>query len=210
AAEPGPGTEWETGKAGSAVEAREEEGKREKERENLRLQQQQQQQQPEAEEEPSALETSQLPESGETMHAAGLHAIADIMTSEAVLIANRRTASPELVRKIATRRYVYFTHNVHVSKLPEVVRITPGRRAPTISPLDDSEWRAVGTMVEKDEEAETLDKPSTARATDIMVFGIQNCRYGETMAYLRTSLIIGSLPPVLPSFPCAPCRHWRV
>jgi ATP phosphoribosyltransferase len=121
-------------------------------------------------------------ESGETMRAAGLHAISTILSSEAILI---RSASPpasalplidrissRLAGVIAASRYVLCNYNVPRELVPEVIKITPGRRAPTVSPLDDHGWFAVSAMVEKDRIADTMDKLQAIGASDVLVINI--------------------------------------
>ncbi|KAG0244656.1 ATP phosphoribosyltransferase (ATP-PRTase) (ATP-PRT) [Actinomortierella wolfii] len=125
-----------------------------------------------------------LVESGETMQAAGLHDIETILTSQAVLIASRKPSHPDLVQTITSRikgviaaqKYVYINYNVERKRLKEASTITPGRQAPTVSPLDDPDWVAVSSMVLKSTVAEAMDKLEAIGARDILIFGIQNCR----------------------------------
>lgn len=97
-----------------------------------------------------------LTESGETMRAAGLIAIHTLLTSQAVLI---RSTKPnpdniELIDRVTSRiegviaagRYVLCNYNIPRKVLAEATSITPGRRAATVSPLDDPEWVAVSSM----------------------------------------------------------------
>jgi len=125
-----------------------------------------------------------LVESGETMRAAGLHAVGDVMQSEAVLITNKKSKHQNLIEKITSRiegallakKYVVCTYNISRDKLPQAIKITPGRKAPSVSPLEQQDWVAVSVMVSKAEEANTMDKLKEAGATDIMVTQIINCR----------------------------------
>lgn len=111
-------------------------------------------------------------ESGETMRAAGLHAIHTLLTSEAVLIRST-TPSPSsspsslaLIDRISSRiagviaasKYVLVGYNIRREKVKEATKITPGRRAATVSPLDDPEWVAVSSMVLKAEVADVMDR----------------------------------------------------
>jgi len=124
-----------------------------------------------------------LVESGETMRAAHLMKIHTILDSEAVLIQNPHKSHP-LIPKICSRiegvivanKYVYMNYNILRVNLPEAIRITPGRKAPTISPLEDEAWVGVSAMVEKKQCAEVMDLLSGVGAKDILVFNIQNCR----------------------------------
>ncbi|KAG0200915.1 ATP phosphoribosyltransferase (ATP-PRTase) (ATP-PRT) [Mortierella sp. GBA30] len=125
-----------------------------------------------------------LVESGETMQAAGLHDIETILSSQAVLIASKKPKHPELVQTIAGRikgviaaqKYVYINYNVERKHLKEASTITPGRQAPTVSPLENPEWVAVSSMVLKNNVAQTMDDLEAIGARDILLFAIQNCR----------------------------------
>ncbi|GAA6024489.1 hypothetical protein JCM10207_004512 [Rhodosporidiobolus poonsookiae] len=125
-------------------------------------------------------------ESGETMRAAGLHAIETILSSEAVLIrANKpEVAHDELIERITSRiagvvaagKYVLCNYNIARQNVSAATQITPGRRAATVSPLDDPEWVAVSSMVAKAEVADVMDRLQAIGATDVLVIGLSNCR----------------------------------
>jgi ATP phosphoribosyltransferase len=127
-----------------------------------------------------------LVESGETMKAAGLKAIATVVESTAVLIKSRKPSHPNLVDLIAARvrgvitaqKYILCQYNVPRSKLPQATKITPGKRAPTITALEESDWVAVSSMVEKSAIATAMDQLTAAGATDILVLEIANSRTG--------------------------------
>ncbi|KAK6435594.1 ATP phosphoribosyltransferase (ATP-PRTase) (ATP-PRT) [Oleoguttula sp. CCFEE 5521] len=123
-------------------------------------------------------------ESGETMRAAGLKAIATVVSSTAVLISSKHPSDPSLVRLIAARirgvitaqKYVLCTYNVERLSLPKATTITPGRRAPTVTNLQDEQWVAVQAMVERKRIAQAMDQLSEMGATDIIVTKIENTR----------------------------------
>ncbi|KAK0503630.1 ATP phosphoribosyltransferase [Armillaria luteobubalina] len=128
-----------------------------------------------------------LVESGDTMRAAGLHAIATILETEAVLIKSSIPKHPglePLIKQITSRiagvvaasKYVVCQYNILRDKLPEATIITPGRRAPTISPLEEENWVAVSSMVEKKKIADIMDDLVKIGAHDIMIFNLDNCR----------------------------------
>ncbi|KIO23578.1 hypothetical protein M407DRAFT_108905 [Tulasnella calospora MUT 4182] len=140
-----------------------------------------------------------LVESGETMRAAGLHAIATVLETEAVLISNRadhevsdpttdfkRPEHAKLITQIqqriagvlAANKYVVCQYNVPRDLLEDAVKITPGRRAPTISPLvnGDEGWVAVSVMVEKKTVAVVMDQLVAIGAHDVFVVKLENCR----------------------------------
>jgi len=121
------------------------------------------------------------------MRAAGLHAIETILKSEAVLIKSRAQKHPDLeplikmvtsriAGVIAASKYVVCQYNVLRSKLPPTILLTPGRKAPTISPLEDEDWVAVSSMVEKSKIATIMDELMKVGAEDILVFNLDNCR----------------------------------
>lgn len=121
------------------------------------------------------------------MRAAGLHAIETILDSEAVLIKSTVTKHPQLqplidrithrlAGVVAANQYVICQYNVSRDKLAAVTAITPGRRAPTISPLEVEGWVAVSAMVEKKKSANIMDELVKIGAEDIFIFNIDNCR----------------------------------
>lgn len=144
------------------------------------------------------------------MRAAGLHAIETILTSQAVLIRSNKPADEHdaLIERITSRiagvvaagKYVLCNYNIPRKVAQEATRVTPGRRAATVSPLDDPDWVAVSSMVLKAQVADVMDKlqvrarpflpsPVSGRdahcalshsqaigASDILVIGLNNCR----------------------------------
>lgn len=129
------------------------------------------------------------------MRAAGLHAIATVLETEAVLIAGKPQNSesefkhPEhasvakiienrIAGVLAANKYVICQYNVPKQLLPHASKITPGRRAPTISPLvnDGEEWVAVSVMVEKNIVAQTMDHLVAMGAHDVFIIKLENCR----------------------------------
>jgi len=128
-----------------------------------------------------------LVESGDTMRAAGLHAIATLLETEAVLI---KSSTPKheslrplihlitsrLAGVVAAGKYVICDYNVPRARLSAATAITPGRRAPTISPLEDDAWVAVRSMVQKGKVADVMDELVKIGAEDILIFNLDNCR----------------------------------
>ena len=55
-------------------------------------------------------------------------------------------------------------------------RVTPGMRAPTVSPLEDPNWVSVGAMVPSKEVADIMDRLQSIGATDLFIISIENCR----------------------------------
>lgn len=155
---------------------------------------------------PSTTPLTPRPESGETMRAAGLLPISTLVHSTAVLLSSTHPSNPPLVALIASRikgvitaqRYVLCQYNIPRRLLAEATKITPGRRAPTVTALDRErggeererggeergeergreEWVAVSSMVVKKEVAGAMDRLTEVGATDILVLGIENSRTG--------------------------------
>ncbi|THV51325.1 hypothetical protein BGAL_0115g00270 [Botrytis galanthina] len=127
-----------------------------------------------------------LVESGETMKAAGLKAIDTVVSSTAILVKSKRPSNPALVDLIASRirgvitaqKYVLCQYNVQRTALPDAVKITPGKRAPTINALEEEGWVAVSSMVEKKKIAVVMDDLTAVGATDILILDIANTRAG--------------------------------
>ncbi|KAF3764934.1 HisG-domain-containing protein [Cryphonectria parasitica EP155] len=127
-----------------------------------------------------------LVESGETMKAAGLEAIDTVVESSSILIKSKAPTHPDMVELIASRirgvitaqRYVLCQYNVPRSHLKEATSITPGKRAPTVTPLEEEGWVAVSSMVEKKKIAPAMDELVKVGATDILVLDIHNSRAG--------------------------------
>ncbi|CAG8614582.1 7748_t:CDS:2, partial [Acaulospora colombiana] len=100
----------------------------------------------------------------------------------AILIRSKNPSNPSLSSKIAARikgviaaqKYVLLNYNISRAGIKEATKITPGRQAPTISPLEDGEWVEIQSMVSKDEVAEIMDKLEEIGAKDILVFRIDN------------------------------------
>lgn len=121
-----------------------------------------------------------LVETGTTMRAAGLEEVSTIMNTQAILIANPNSVNHELL-PIATRRiegyltanrYVMVTYNVHRSSLRSACRITPGKRSPTITSLDEVNWVSVSALVEKKKAAAVMDDLQRIGAKDVLTKGL--------------------------------------
>ncbi|KAJ3204600.1 ATP phosphoribosyltransferase (ATP-PRTase) (ATP-PRT), partial [Dinochytrium kinnereticum] len=133
-----------------------------------------------------------LVESGETMHAAKLHDIETLVSSQAVLLCNpKKHKTNPLIEKVKRRiegiivaqRYVLCTYNIPREKTNVAVEITPGKKAPTISPLEHGDWVAVSVMVMKSQLVDIMDRLEDIGAQDILVTDIKNARMGSNSAY---------------------------
>lgn len=125
-----------------------------------------------------------LVETGTTMRAAGLEVVSNVMNTEAVLISNPKNMHGDLVGKLKKRieghlaasRFNMINYNIERRNLVSAYQITPGKRSPTVSPLEDPEWVAVAAMIDKKKTSDIMDELERLGATDILVFAIDNCR----------------------------------
>lgn len=120
------------------------------------------------------------------MKAAGLKAIDTVVETSAILIKSKAPSNPALVELIAARiggvitaqKFVLCQYNVPRAKLADATKVTPGKRAATVTALDEEGWVAVSAMVEKKRIALVMDKLVEVGATDIIVLDIHNTRGG--------------------------------
>lgn len=128
-----------------------------------------------------------LVETGTTMRAAGLEVISEVLTSEAYLITSKHSKHPELVELIRKRivgyitacSYMMISYNISRDNLSLAISITPGKKAPTISPLEGGVYGdcvAVSALVQTKDSSSIMDSLEAIGATDILLFSIANSR----------------------------------
>jgi len=125
-----------------------------------------------------------LVETGTTMRAAGLCVLTKILDTQAVLITNPHTKHAQLAQQLCTRiqgyidstKFQLMQYNVPRTALAAAVKITPGKKSPSILPLEREDWVAVSVMVAKQSVADIIDELAKVGATDILVFSLSNCR----------------------------------
>jgi len=121
------------------------------------------------------------------MRAAGLHPIETILSSQAVLIQSSKPKDPAnapLIKMITSRiagvlaasKYILCTYNIKRDLVSEATKITPGRRAATITTLEEDGWVAVNAMLLKSESADIMDRLVALGAQDVFTTGLENCR----------------------------------
>lgn len=124
-----------------------------------------------------------LVETGTTMKAAGLEVVASLLETESVLITNPNSKHTEIVELlkhriegyITSKKFVMVSYNCGKDVLEAVTKITPGKRAPTITDLTDG-GHAVSSLVKKSELVKIMDELHKAGATDILAIGLANSR----------------------------------
>ena len=108
----------------------------------------------------------------------------DILGTEATLILNPNSEHKELVNKVKKRiegyitatKYVMVMYNISNELLQDAVKITPGKKSPTITNLDAGSGKAVSSLVKKKEVSEKMDALQEVGATDILVLELKNSR----------------------------------
>lgn len=123
-------------------------------------------------------------ETGSTMRAAGLEPFGvPLMESEAVLIgrtghhpAGLDVLQRRLTGVLVARRYVLLDYDIRKDLVEQASALTPGLESPTVSPLKDSEWVAVRSMVRKETTNQVMDSLYDLGARAILVTAINACR----------------------------------
>ncbi|WP_342025044.1 ATP phosphoribosyltransferase [Arthrobacter citreus] len=123
-------------------------------------------------------------ETGTTLRAAGMEIFGEpILKSEAILI-GRRGASPAgvdvLIRRLrgvqVAHQYVMMDYDVRRELVDQAAALTPGLESPTVSPLQDSGWVAVRSMIKKSDTNRIMDELYDLGARAILVSTIHACR----------------------------------
>jgi ATP phosphoribosyltransferase len=126
--------------------------------------------------------------SGLTLRQAGLVPFGEpIITSEAVVLrptesrpTESRPALDAFLRRLqgvlVARRYVLMDYDVRADALEAACRLTPGYESPTVSPLADTEWCAVRSMVPRSDAQQVMDDLWAVGARAILVTDIHACR----------------------------------
>ncbi|WP_458117063.1 ATP phosphoribosyltransferase [Arthrobacter sp. D2-10] len=123
-------------------------------------------------------------ETGNTLKAAGMEIFGEpILRSEAVLIGRKR-ATPVgldiLIRRLqgvlVARQYVLLDYDIRKELVDQAAALTPGLESPTVSPLRDSDWVAVRSMVKRNSTNQIMDELYDLGARAILVSTIHACR----------------------------------
>lgn len=77
---------------------------------------------------------------------------------------------------ITATKYVMIVYNVENALLDEAIKITPGKRSPTITSLECGTVKSVSSLVLKKEVSSKMDALQAVGATDILVLAISNSR----------------------------------
>ena len=107
--------------------------------------------------------------------------VSDILSTQAILISNPHAEHGDLVNLIKRRidgyitatKYVMIVYNVSEELLSKALEITPGKKSPTITTLDDG-GKSVSSLVLKKELNDRMDELHAMGATDILCLNIAN------------------------------------
>ena len=124
-----------------------------------------------------------LVSSGSTLLSNGLREVETVLGSEAVL-ASAHDLPPEKasilqqllfrVRAVLrARQYKYILLNAPDERLPDILNVLPGLKAPTVMPLAESGWSSVHTVIREDEFWERIERLKQAGAQGILVCPIE-------------------------------------
>jgi ATP phosphoribosyltransferase len=125
-----------------------------------------------------------LVSSGETLRQNGLREIANVLESEAVLVARRgltgdQAALVEDIRLVlesvlAARPKRYLMLNARDERLDDVLALLPGLDAPTVLPLARTGMHAVHAVIDADDVVRLLGPLRSAGATSLLVLPIEH------------------------------------
>lgn len=121
--------------------------------------------------------------SGSTLLTNGLREVTSILKSQAVMIGNKKLSDEKkkILEKLLFRiRAVksagenkYILLNTPEKAIPEICRILPGMRSPTILPLAEKGWCSLHSVVREDEFWERINQLKSAGAEGILVIPIE-------------------------------------
>lgn len=124
-----------------------------------------------------------LVSSGSTLLSNGLREVETVLESQAVLVAQRglSAAKSEVLKRftfrvdalLRARRTKYITLNAPNEAIPEIVRLLPGLKSPSVLPLYTSGWSSLHTVVGEDDFWNVIQGLKEAGAEGILVLPIE-------------------------------------
>ncbi|HET6256872.1 MAG TPA: ATP phosphoribosyltransferase [Puia sp.] len=124
-----------------------------------------------------------LVSSGSTLFMNGLKEVETVLQSQAVLIRHERLAAGHqallerflfrirAVNKARNNKYVLL--NAPNDKLPEIIRLLPGMKSPTVLPLAEAGWSSVHSVLSENDFWDIIEKLRAAGAQGILVVPIE-------------------------------------
>ena len=120
---------------------------------------------------------------GNTLRQAGLEIFGPIIlesSAQLIVAPNRKADHMQLLRRmqgvLVAREYVIFDYDCPADLVAQASAITPGIESPTISPMRDSDWVAVRSLVPANEINAKMDELYELGARAILVSAIHAAR----------------------------------
>jgi ATP phosphoribosyltransferase len=120
---------------------------------------------------------------GNTLRQAGLEIFGPIIlesSAHLIVAPNRKADHMQLLRRmqgvLVAREYVIFDYDCPADLVAQASAITPGIESPTISPMRDSDWVAVRSLVKANEINAKMDELYELGARAILVSAIHAAR----------------------------------
>jgi ATP phosphoribosyltransferase len=122
---------------------------------------------------------------GTTARVNGLRPLLTVLTSEAVLVANRATLKNPKKKQLIDRLLIrisgslqargkrYMMMNAPAAAIPRLKRIIPSLKSPTVVPLADEGMVALHSVIPEDVFWDVMEKLKKAGASDIVVVPIE-------------------------------------
>jgi ATP phosphoribosyltransferase len=124
-----------------------------------------------------------LVSSGSTLFTNGLKEVEVLLRSEAVLAANKNLSAEKqrLLQKLLLRIVAvktagnnkYILLNAPDHQLPNITKVLPGMKSPTIVPLTEKGWSSVQSVVNENDFWEVIEKLKEFEAEGILVLPIE-------------------------------------
>ena len=124
-----------------------------------------------------------LVSSGSTLFMNGLKEVETVLKSQAVLVRNETLGVDQqqllekflfrirAVKKARNNKYVLL--NAPNDQLPEIIRLLPGMKSPTVLPLAEAGWSSVHSGISENDFWEIIEKLKDAGAQGILVVPIE-------------------------------------
>ena len=124
-----------------------------------------------------------LVSSGSTLFMNGLKEVETVLQSQAVLIRHERLGNEQQVllerflfriRAVSkARNNKYILLNAPNENLPEIIRLLPGMKSPTVLPLAEAGWSSVHSVLSENDFWDIIEKLRAAGAEGILVVPIE-------------------------------------
>lgn len=122
-----------------------------------------------------------LVSTGGTLKSNGLKPFADVMSSEAVLIGSKGSENDDLIQELIQRiqsvlrakETKYVVLNVEKANLPDILKLLPGVKSPSVLPLAEEGWVAVHTVIPERDFWGRISQLKQAGAQGIVVMPIE-------------------------------------